>query len=80
MPVTYTNRKGATYTLYTIRTIEGKERFVMAREPRGEAPDALPPGFRISESPNGVVSLARERPELFRPEEVAAMHGNHSTR
>lgn len=73
MPVTYTNRKGVTYTLYKIRTIEGKERHVMAREPRGEAPDALPPGFRISESPNGVVSLARERPELFRPEEIAAV-------
>lgn len=73
MAVTYTNRKGVTYTLYKIRTIAGKERFVLAREPRGEEAEELPAGFRISESPNGVVSLARDRPLLIHPEEIAAV-------
>jgi hypothetical protein len=33
----------------------------------------LPPGFTISESVNGVVSLVKERPSLIQPEEVAAI-------
>src|SRR5207248_4934237 len=33
----------------------------------------LPPGFKISESVNGVVSLVKERPSLIQPEEVATI-------
>jgi hypothetical protein len=39
----------------------------------GEPVDEMPAGFRASESPNGVVSVARDRPALIRPEEIAAV-------
>jgi hypothetical protein len=69
----YTNRKGITYTLFKVRTSAGDDRYVMARQSKGVPVDEVPPGFRISESPNGVVSLARDRPSLLRPEEIAAV-------
>lgn len=73
MPVTYTNRKGVAYTLYRKTGIDGKERHVFARDPVGAPVDEMPAGFRVSESPNGVVSVARDRPALIRPEEIAAV-------
>jgi hypothetical protein len=38
----------------------------------GESVADLPPGFTISESVNGVVSLVRDRPSPIQPAEVAA--------
>jgi hypothetical protein len=73
MPVTYTNRKGVTYTLYRKIGVDGKPHHVFGRRPVGEPVDSLPPGFRISESPNGRVSLARDKPSLILPEEIAAV-------
>ena len=75
MPVSYTNRKGMTYTLYRGQTKTGKPRYYFGRE--GQSQDEpvaeLPPGFTISESVNGVVSLTKDRPSLIQPEEVAAI-------
>lgn len=73
MPLTYTNRKGTTYTLYRQTAVDGKPRYLFARNPVGEPLAAMPPGFRVSESPNGVVSVARDRPALLRPDEIAAV-------
>lgn len=73
MPITYTNRKGVTYTLYRATTANGRERYVFAREPRGEPVEILPVGHTIRESVNGVVSLARQRPSIFSSQEVAAV-------
>ncbi len=73
MPFTYTNRKGITYTLYRKTGVDGKSRHVFGRNVAGEPVDVMPPGFRVSESPNGVVSVARDRPALIRPEEIAAV-------
>src|SRR4051812_7390833 len=75
MPVSYTNRKGVTYTLYQGQTRTGKPRYYFGRAGQGqdEPVTELPPGFRISESVNGVVSLVKERPSLIQPEEVAAI-------
>jgi hypothetical protein len=73
MPVTYTNRKGVTYTLYRVLTTAGETRYVVARRSKGEPVDALPSGFRFNESPNGIVSLVRDRPALILPEETAAV-------
>ena len=75
MPVTYTNRKGLTYMLYRGQTKTGKPRYYFGRagQGQGEPVAELPPGFTISESVNGVVSLVKDRPSLILPEEVAAI-------
>ncbi len=75
MPVTYTNRKGLTYMLYRGQTKMGKPRYYFGRtdQGQGEPVAELPPGFTISESVNGVVSLVKDRPSLILPEEVAAV-------
>src|SRR5947209_10638792 len=75
MPITYTNRKGLTYTLYRGQTKTGKPRYYFARadQGQGEPVTELPPGFTIKESVNGVVSLAKDRPSLIQPEELAAI-------
>ena len=75
MPVSYTNRKGVKYTLYRGQTRTGKPRYYFGRlgQSQGEPVTKLPPGFTISESVNGVVSLAKDRPALIQPEEVAAV-------
>jgi hypothetical protein len=71
--VMYTNRKGVTYYLCRGTTKGGKPRYTFGREPRGEAVPAVPEGYEIRESVNGVVSLARARPAQIRPEERAAV-------
>ena len=75
MPVSYTNRKGVTYTLYRGQTRTGKPRYYFGRpgQDQGEPVSEIPPGFTISESVNGVISLAKDRPALIQPEEVAAV-------
>ncbi len=73
MPVNYTNRKGLTYTLYRGQTRTSKPRYYFSRTNpgQGELVTELPPGFTISESVNGVVSLVKDRPALIHLEEVA---------
>ena len=75
MPVSYTNRKGQTYTLYRGQTKTGKPRYYFGRpgQSQGEPVTELPSGFTISESVNGVVSLSKYRPVLIQPEEVTAI-------
>ncbi len=75
MSITYTNRKGVTYTLYRGQTKTGKPRYYFGRpdQNQDEAVTELPAGFTISESVNGVVSLVKERPSLIQPEEVATI-------
>jgi hypothetical protein len=75
MPVSYTNRKGVTYTLYRGQTRSGKPRYYFGRpgQSQGEPVTELPAGFTISESVNGVVSLVKDRPSPIQPGEVAAV-------
>ena len=75
MPVSYTNRKGVTYTLYRGQTRTGKPRYYFGRpgQSQDEPVPEIPPGFTISESVKGVVSLVKDHPSLIRPEEVAAV-------
>jgi hypothetical protein len=75
MPISYTNRKGVTYALYLGQTRTGKPRYYFGRpgQSQGEPVTELPPGFTISESVNGVVSLVKDRPALIRPEEMASV-------
>ena len=75
MPVSYTNRKGMTYTLYRGQTRTGKPRYYFGRpgQNQGEPVSEIPPGYTISESVNGVVSLVKDRPAVIQPEEIAAV-------
>ncbi len=75
MPVSYTNRKGVPYILYRGRTRTGKPRYYFGRpgQSQDEPVPEIPPGFTISESVNGVVSLVKDRSALIQPEEVAAV-------
>jgi hypothetical protein len=68
--IAYTNRKGLTYYLCRGTTRTGRVRYVFARRPHGEPVADLPPGHRISESVNGVVSLVKDVPATVRPQEV----------
>jgi hypothetical protein len=73
MTITYTNRKGFTYLLNKGVTKTGKPRYYFAREQKDEPVDALPAGYEIEESVNGVVSLVKSRPRIISLEEVAAV-------
>lgn len=75
MAITYTNRKGQTYTLYQGQTKTGNPHYYFARTDtiHAEPVMELPSGFTISESVNGVVSLVKDRPALILPEEVAVV-------
>jgi hypothetical protein len=65
--ITYTNRKGVTYTLYRGQASTGKPRYYFGHVDKGQGEPVLelPSGFKISESVNGVVSLVKERPSLI---------------
>lgn len=73
MPITYTNRKGVTYTLCRTTTTAGATRLVFARAPRGQPVDQLPAGHTIAESVNGQVSLVKQRPAMIAPAEGEAV-------
>jgi hypothetical protein len=75
MTVSYTSRKGLTYTLYKGQTKSGKPRYYFGRtgQSQGEPVTELPPGYTISESVNGIVSLVKDRPASIQPEELAAV-------
>lgn len=74
MSITYTNRKGTTYTLCQGMTKTGKPRYAFVRDPQGKrVVEEIPPGWTISESVNGIVSLVRERPQKLLPQEIAAV-------
>jgi hypothetical protein len=70
-PISYTNRKGSTFFLCQGETKTGKVRYYFAREPKGKEINGMPPGYEISESVNGVVSLVKIRPRLIPAEEIA---------
>lgn len=79
MPVEYTNRKGKTYTLCQGKTRTGKPRYYFASQPKDVLVEQVPLGYAITESvadeihPNGIVSLAKQRPQQIRPQERAAV-------
>ncbi len=70
MPITYTNRKDVTYFLHRGETKTGKLRYFFSRKDQGDLIDEIPAGFEIRESPNGIVSLAREKPRRIQDSEV----------
>jgi hypothetical protein len=74
MPITYTNRKGTTYTLCQGATKTGKPRYSFVRDPEGRrVVEKIPKGWEISESVNGIVSLVRKRIKKLLPGEIAVI-------
>ena len=73
MAVTYTNRKGTKYFLCRGVTKTGKARYFFAREPKNELVERIPEGYEISESVNGMVSLAKVRPAILLETEILAV-------
>jgi hypothetical protein len=69
----YISRKGRPYYLRRTFTKKGRPRYVFSRKPSRNAIRKVPPGYRIVESVNGVVSLARVGPSPIAPEEVQAV-------
>jgi hypothetical protein len=73
MPITYTSRKGLTYTLCQGTTKTGKPRYYFAREPKDQVLEQIPAGYTISESVNGIVSLVKDRPPQLHASEIATI-------
>ena len=73
MPITYTSRKGLTYTLCQGTTKTGKPRYYFARESKDQVLDQIPAGYAISESVNGIVSLIKDRPSQLQASEIATV-------
>lgn len=74
MPVTYTNRKGVTYTLCRRETKKGDVRYFFSPDPEGKiAVDQIPAGYEIRENLNGQVTLRKKRPQLIQPQERDAV-------
>ena len=73
MPITYTNRKGHTYSLCRVLTKNGQSRYVFSREPKGDVLEAVPKGYEVTETINGVVSLTKSRPRIILADELAAV-------
>jgi hypothetical protein len=70
MPITYTNRKGKTYFLRQGATRSGKPRYYFSPTEAEEALEAIPAGYHIEESVNGVVSLVKDQKQLILPKEI----------
>jgi hypothetical protein len=70
MPITYTNRKGVTYTLCQTTTKTGAPRYYFSPTPKGVELESVPEGYRINENVNGQVSLSKIRPQSIPPAEL----------
>ncbi len=73
MAVTHTNRKGRTYFLCRGVTKTGKVRYFFSQKAKDNLVEAIPEGYEITESVNGVVSLAKVRPALLLETEIVAV-------
>jgi len=73
MPFTYTNRKGFTYYLCLGITKTGKSRYYFARQPKDTLVDAVPDGYQVEESVNGIVSLVKAHPQLISAGELVCV-------
>lgn len=54
-------------------TKTGKPRYYFARQQKGEPVEEIPQGYQVDESVNGIVSLAKSRPQLIPSEEAASV-------
>ena len=69
MPITHTNAKGQTFSLYQGTTKTGKPKYYFAMQSEGILAQALPAGYEIYENPNAQVFLRRIPPKIIMDEE-----------
>ena len=65
MPITHTNAKGQTFSLYQGTTKTGKPKYYFARQSEGTLALAIPAGYEIYENPNAQVFLRRIPPKII---------------
>ena len=65
MPVTHTNAKGQTFTLYQGTTKTGKPKYYFAMQSEGTLAKTVPAGYEIYENPNARVFLRRIPPKII---------------
>ena len=69
MPITHTNAKGQTFSLYQGVTKTGKPKYYFAMQSEGTLTKAIPAGYEIYENPNAQVFLRRIPPKIIMDEE-----------
>ena len=69
MPITHTNAKGQTFSLYQGTTKTGKPKYYFAMQSEGTLAQAIPAGYEIYENPNAQVFLRRIPPKIITDEE-----------
>jgi hypothetical protein len=65
VPITHTNAKGQTFSLYQGTTKTGKPRYYFAMQSEGTLATAIPAGYEIYENPNAQVFLRRIPPKII---------------
>ena len=73
MPITHTNAKGQTFTLYQGTTKTGKAKYYFAMQSEGTRAKAISAGYEIYENPNAQVFLRRIPPKIITDEERRAV-------
>lgn len=76
MSVTYVNRKGRKYYLCQGNTKTGRKRYYFSREQKDNPVEAIPEGYEITESVNGIVSLSKARPKLITEQEISVVQSS----
>jgi hypothetical protein len=69
MPITHTNAKGQTFSLYQGTTTTGKPKYYFAMQSAGTLAQAIPAGYEIYENPNARIFLRRIPPKIIMDEE-----------
>jgi hypothetical protein len=69
VPITHTNAKGQTFSLYQGTTKTGKPKYYFAMQSEGTLATAVPAGYEIYENPNAQVFLRRIPPQIITDEE-----------
>ena len=70
---TYMNVRGETYFLCRKPTKKGNSRYYFAKAPSGDPVPAIPEGYEVRESVNGLVTLGKQRNIYLWKEEIQAV-------
>jgi hypothetical protein len=69
VPITHTNAKGQTFSLYQGTTKTGKPKYYFAMQSEATLAKAVPVGYEIYENPNAQIFLRRIPPKIVTDEE-----------
>ena len=78
MPITHTNAKGQTFSLYQGTTKTGKPKYYFAMQSEGTLAKTIPAGYEIYENPNARVFLRRIPPKIITDEERHDRRSGHA--